>query len=232
MSILVKPQRQAMRLIGRSYLAFVLAPSSPFGEWLADLDAWLARSRGFFAHRPVVVDLADAPGARREDVAQLVDNLAQRGIRVLGLEAALPSQCGPDLPPALRAGRTASVTEPTQDQAAAPGKGVASLLIETPVRSGQSIAFLEGDVTVVGSVGSGAEIVAGGSIHIYGALRGRAMAGVRGNPKARIFCQKIEAELVAIDGYYMTADDIDRTLLGASAQVWLDDTNIMITALS
>jgi len=70
------------------------------------------------------------------------------------------------------------------------------------VRSGQSVIFPEGDVTVLGSVGSGAEIVAGGSIHIYGTLRGRAMAGVNGNPAARIYCQKIEAELLAIDGYY------------------------------
>ena len=77
------------------------------------------------------------------------------------------------------------------------------------MRSGQSIIFPEGDVTVLGSVGSGAEIVAGGSIHIYGTLRGRAMAGVNGNTTARIYCQKIEAELLAIDGFYQTADDID-----------------------
>ena len=76
----------------------------------------------------------------------------------------------------------------------------ASLLIETPVRSGQSIVFTEGDVTVLGSVASGAEIVAGGSIHVYGALRGRAMAGVTATPRARIFCRKLEAELLAIDG--------------------------------
>ncbi len=65
---------------------------------------------------------------------------------------------------------------------------------------------------MLGSVGSGAEIVAGGSIHIYGALRGRAMAGVNGNSAARIYCQKIEAELLAIDGYYQTAEDIDASL--------------------
>ena len=87
-----------------------------------------------------------------------------------------------------------------------------SLLLDSPVRSGQSIVFTEGDVTVLGSVGSGAEIVAGGSIHVYGTLRGRAMAGVNGNSAARIFCQKIEAELLAIDGYYQTAEEIDASL--------------------
>ena len=71
-------------------------------------------------------------------------------------------------------------------------------MIEDPVRSGQSVVFMEGDVTVVGSVGSGAEIVAGGSIHVYGTLRGRALAGATGNARARIFCHRVEAELLAI----------------------------------
>jgi septum site-determining protein MinC len=65
---------------------------------------------------------------------------------------------------------------------------------------------------LLGSVASGAEIVAGGSIHVYGALRGRAMAGSSGNAAARIFCQKIEAELLAINGYYQTAEEIDVAL--------------------
>ena len=77
------------------------------------------------------------------------------------------------------------------------------------VRSGQSVFFADGDVTVVGSVGSGAEVVAGGSIHVYGTLRGRAMAGTSGNSRARIFCRRIEAELLAIDGFYRTADQLD-----------------------
>jgi septum site-determining protein MinC len=106
-----------------------------------------------------------------------------------------------------------------------------SLLLESPVRSGQSI-FSEGDVTVLGSVGSGAEIVARGSIHVYGALRGRAMAGVNGNAAARIFCQKIEAELLAIDGYYKTAEEIDATLRNHPAQAWLEGNIMKITRLN
>src|SRR5215468_8290915 len=96
--------------------------------------------------------------------------------------------------------------------------GPPCLLIETPVRSGQSVVFPNGDVTVVGSVASGAEVIAGGSIHIYGTLRGRAMAGSTGNPRARIFCRKIEAELLAIDGLYKTADDIDASLRNRPVQ--------------
>ena len=94
----------------------------------------------------------------------------------------------------------------------------ASLMIEDPVRSGQSVIFIEGDVTVLGSVGSGAEIVAGGSIHVYGTLRGRALAGATGNARARIFCHRVEAELLAINSYYRTADDIEESLRRRPAQ--------------
>jgi septum site-determining protein MinC len=111
-------------------------------------------------------------------------------------------------------------------------KQSSSLVLESPVRSGQSVCFQEGDLTVLGSVGSGAEVLAGGSIHVYGTLRGRAMAGSGGNSQARIFCQKLEAEMLSIDGYYRTADDIDEQLRSRPVQAWLDGNTIMITALN
>jgi septum site-determining protein MinC len=114
----------------------------------------------------------------------------------------------------------------------APAKpGPASLLLDTPVRSGQSIVFPEGDVTVVGSVSSGAEIVAGGSIHVYGTLRGRAIAGSMGDARARIYCRKLEAELLAIDGLYQTAEDMDAQFRGRAVQVRLDGDAIRMEAL-
>jgi septum site-determining protein MinC len=100
------------------------------------------------------------------------------------------------------------------------------------VRSGQSIAHLEGDVTVLGPVASGAEIMAGGSIHIYGALRGRVIAGSTGDTRARIFCQKLDAELVAISGFYRSADAIDEGLRGRPVQAWLEGDAIKIAALN
>jgi septum site-determining protein MinC len=137
------------------------------------------------------------------------------------------------MPPLLTGGRPTVLVqnEPKKPEAASKPKPT-SLLLDSPVRSGQSIVFTEGDVTVLGSVGSGAEIVAGGSIHIYGALRGRAMAGVNGNSAARIFCQKIEAELLAIDGYYQTAEDIDVNLRNRPAQAWLEGDTMKITPLN
>jgi septum site-determining protein MinC len=106
-----------------------------------------------------------------------------------------------------------------------------TLLIEGSVRSGQSILHLEGDVTVLGSVASGAEIVSGGSIHVYGALRGRAIAGSTGNARARIFCRKHEAELLAIDGLYKTADDLGPQHRGQPVQVSLDGDSLILKPL-
>lgn len=106
-----------------------------------------------------------------------------------------------------------------------------ALILTEPVRSGQSVVHPQGDVIVLGSVASGAEVVAGGSIHIYGALRGRAIAGVAGQGKARIFCRKLHAELLAIDGLYKAADDLDARLFGAAVQIWLDDDAMKMAAL-
>ena len=102
----------------------------------------------------------------------------------------------------------------------------------TPIRSGQSVVFPYGDITVLGAVSSGAEVVAGGSIHVYGALRGRAMAGAMGNnAKARVFSSRNEAELIAIDGYYLTAEDMAPELRGRPVQCWLNDRVLQIAGL-
>jgi septum site-determining protein MinC len=243
-----------MRFCGRSYMAFLFTPELPLENWLADLDSGLERSPGFFIGRPVVLDLSSLQLSSTE-LAELIARLQERDIRIMGVEGVDPAILGPELPPLLRGGRAASTIEMLRDRqekaqepapatpplaapaAAAPAAAPSqqppgSLLLETPVRSGQSIIFTEGDVTVLGSVGSGAEIVAGGSIHIYGTLRGRAMAGVTGNSKARIFCHKIEAELLAIDGYYRTAEDINASLRNRPVQAWLEGSTMMITALN
>ena len=99
------------------------------------------------------------------------------------------------------------------------------------MRSGQSIAFEGGDVTILGSVASGAEVVAGGSIHVYGALRGRAIAGLAGNASARIYCRKLNAELVAIDGVYQTAEDMPADRIGRPSCAWLDGDLMRITPI-
>lgn len=101
-----------------------------------------------------------------------------------------------------------------------------------PIRSGQQIYADQCDLTVVGTVGAGAEVIADGSIHIYGALRGRALAGARDNDKARIFCREFHAELVAIAGHYKVMEDLPSELRGKPVQIWLDNEQIHIAALA
>jgi septum site-determining protein MinC len=230
MDAISQPTRQLVRMRGRSYVAFVFSPVVPIAGWLEEVDATLARSPGFFVGKPVVLDLS-AVDLSQSAIAHLVASLEQRNIRVLGIEGVDAAHLTASMPPLLTGGRQCVLTQ-NEPKKPEPKPKPTSLLLDSPVRSGQSVVFAEGDVTVLGSVGSGAEIVAGGSIHIYGTLRGRAMAGVNGNSTARIFCQKIEAELLAIDGYYQTAEEIDAALRNRPAQAWLEGDIMKITPLN
>jgi septum site-determining protein MinC len=221
-------------------MAFAITPQAPIVDWLAELDTSLERSESFFSGHPVALDLS-AVNLSPAAIMHLVENLAERRIRVLGITGVDPAIEEPGLPPILRGGRGPQTTAPEMPKAstlvvntapAPPRQQPSSLLIETPVRSGQSVVFVDGDVTVLGSVGSGAEIVAGGSVHIYGTLRGRAMAGANGNSRARIFCHRVEAELLAIDSYYKTADDIEESLRHGPIQAWLEGETLKISALN
>lgn len=231
----VLTQSRPIRLKGRSFLAISLTPELPFEDWLARLDDLASRSTGFFMRRPVVLDITGLE-IDRSQLRDLVDQLSERHVRIMGIEGARPSLLDAGLPPAMSDGRPASdfeapapaesakpaITEAVATPAPQPIKAAPSIVVTEPVRSGQSLIFTEGDVTILGSVASGAEVIAGGSIHIYGTLRGRAMAGTMGNSAARIFCRKLEAELIAIDGYYKTAEDLEPGLHGKAVQFWLE----------
>jgi septum site-determining protein MinC len=256
--------RKSIRFKGRSFMALVLAPEPPTADWLGEIDAFAARSPGFFAGRPVVLEISAMPKDQRA-VAAMVAELKKRDLRIVGIEGNDTSWLSDEsLPPILTGGRAASAFVELASKRPAPepeapkpmeraGKappakaapepvaaiepeqathGPTSLLLDKPVRSGTAIYFPQGDVTVIGAIASGAEVVAGGSIHVYGALRGRAIAGCNGNPRAQIFCRKLDPELLAIDGYYKTADDMDAQYRGRAAQVRLDGDAIVMEALS
>ena len=232
-------------------MALVLAPEVPLDNWLSALDAQMERSPNFFDARPVVVDLGAVP-SEQPNVAQFLQLLEQRGIRIIGTEGAHPSWAGIEawgrsLPASSKPGREIEAPEarppassngpvssapptPSNEQPASLGE-VNTMVIDQPVRSGQSIVFERGDITVLGSVASGAEVMAGGSVHIYGTLRGRAIAGLSGHPGARIFCSKLQAELLAIDGVYQTADNMPAKLLGKPVQAWLDGEQMKLSVL-
>ncbi len=241
---------RSIRIKGRSFLAVVLSPDLPLDEWLVRLDELAGRSAGFFLERPVVLDVTDLT-IEKAQLKSLLGELNKRNVRIMGIEGARPSLLGAGMPPAMKGGRPAAdiqVTATESAQAKAPKAeesdtedaepslpaapiievrpATQSMIIREPVRSGQMVHFPEGDVTVIGSVSSGAEIIAGGSVHIYGTLRGRALAGTMGNSSARIFCRKLEAELLAIDGIYTTADQMSSDLQGQAVQLWLDGDEI------
>lgn len=120
----------------------------------------------------------------------------------------------------------AEVTPPAATAPTAPG-----LMHSTPVRSGQQIYASNRDLSVLANVGAGAEVMADGSIHIYGPLRGRALAGAQGWQQARIFCREFHAELVAIAGHYKVLEEIPKELRGKAVQVWLEGEQLKIAAL-
>ena len=224
---------RSFQLQGRTFLAFVLKPETPVGRWIEEADSWLAQSPGVFSGKPVVVDVSGLLLTKAK-TAQLIADLAARGIRIMGMLGADPAWSDAGLPPILASDRVPEAEasrEKSNDQPKSRAPALAaSRLIDQPVRSGQTL-FHDGDVTIIGSVSSGAEIVATGSIHIYGALRGRVMAGADGNPGAHIFCRRMAAELVAIDGYYRMADEISANLIEKPVHAWLENDELNIRAL-
>jgi septum site-determining protein MinC len=236
----IAEKKKSIRFRARSFVAFALAPEAPLEEWLQRLDRWTENSPGFFTGRPVLLDL-NILKPEASEIAGLVSELADRGIRVYAIEAAGIDALGPDLPPLLTGAKEAAIDEqqqPGQHTAvASPPPAIEppapnALIIDTPIRSGQSIYHPDGDVIVLGSTGSGSEIFAGGSVHVYGTLRGRAFAGATGNSDARIFCRKNEAELLAVDGWYRTAEDMEPSTRGGPIQVFLDSGVIYVAPLN
>ncbi|WP_069469987.1 septum site-determining protein MinC [Candidatus Marithrix sp. Canyon 246] len=104
-------------------------------------------------------------------------------------------------------------------------------IIRNPIRSGQQVIADKGDLIVLSTVSHGAEILADRHIHVYGALRGRALAGINGDKKAQIFCQQLYADLLSIAGQYQVNEDFPNDLIGKSAQVYLEQDNLIIKEL-
>jgi septum site-determining protein MinC len=105
-------------------------------------------------------------------------------------------------------------------------------LITQPVRSGQQIYAPDGDLILLGPISEGAEVLADGNIHIYGTLRGRALAGVKGNVEARIFCQDLKAQLLSIAGCYRVLEQLEADVRGKPVHVRLKDDSLVIEPLS
>src|SRR5260370_36455343 len=178
MDAIAKAPRQSLRVRGRSYVALAFCPVVPIAGWLEEIDATLARSPGFFAGKPVVLDLS-AVDLSQSAIAHLITSLEQRNIHILGIEGVDAAHLTTSMPPLPTGGRHCLLAQNEPKKPEAKPKPI-SLLLDSPVRSGQSI-FSEGDVTVLGSVASGAEIVAGGCFHVFWGPRGPAGGGFPGH---------------------------------------------------
>ena len=224
-----------IRIKGRSFVALVLMPEPPVADWLAALSAQIARAPTFFAGRPVIVDLSALAGHEPE-FERLIETLEKRDIRIIGIEGAAPGWTDSETwgrPPIATNGRADRFIEVVEDEPEPPPPPEpTSLMLRGPIRSGQTVFFEHGDVTVIGGVASGAEVIASGSIHVYGTLRGRAIAGFAGHGDAAVFCRRMEAELIAINGVYKVADDMPPLLRGKPVHATLDGDSIVLTTMS
>lgn len=156
--------------------------------------------------------------ARELDLPVLTQFRAQQsyGAAVSAVKAA-SQPTAPAPAPAPAAPPPAPVAASTEEIVAIP-----ALMHHRPVRSGQRIYARHRDLVVTSAVGAGAEVMADGCVHIYGSLRGRAMAGVRGEVSARVFCHEFNAELVSIAGVFRVFETIPPDLAGKPVQAWLD----------
>jgi septum site-determining protein MinC len=208
-----------------------------------------------FAHAPVVVDLSHLCALPDLDaVRDLFACIREAGMAPVGLSygtsenEALARALGVPLFAKFRAafergGRSepaveAPARERNQEAASAPaavptsaGAAVTGQVHDKPVRSGQQIYARGRDLILTKLVANGAEVIADGSIHVYGALRGRALAGAQGETRARIYCHEFHAELVSIAGHYRVFEDLPAELRGQRVQAWLDGDKLMIQKL-
>lgn len=211
-------------------------------ETVAEFRAWADALPEAMRSMPIILD-----AAHHTACSSLLEVAREYGLRVLGVAdgklAPTAPACGlavlPDDALVSTRARSASSSErpASADKEAEPAApavasaGARSRVVQTPVRSGQQIYAEGGDLIVLGTVSPGAEVIADGHIHIYGALRGRAIAGARGDQTARIFCRRFEPELVACAGVYNVAERMRSELNGKPVQVWLDGDDLQFAAL-
>lgn len=221
------PATPALELKGRMLSATRVRLLSTDPAAIAAQLAGMARQMPQAVQGMAVIVEADQP----VDLPPVLDALRHVGMQPLGvcgeaLAEAARSLGLAVLPPDNGRSTRSSSTEPA---AAAPRKPPRMVL--QPVRGGQQIYAADGELIVINTVSAGAEVMADGCVHIYGALRGRAMAGVRGDENARIFCRRFEPELVAIAGVYAVAEQLHGELHGKPVQVFLREGRLQIERL-
>lgn len=211
-------------------------------EFEANLREKISQAPGFFKDIPLIVSLDKYEGLDSElDFFKLIGTCRRHNIHVIGVRARTDDQRrlarGASLA-LLPAGNQRDQGENSQPEEPAPAAEAPASIqppearyVTQPVRSGQQIHAPDGDLVVLAPVQAGAEILAAGNIHVYGPLRGRALAGVNGSEHARIFCQSLEAELVSIAGHYKISEDLQDSGWKGAVQIQLKDDLLVVTPL-
>lgn len=212
----------------------------------SQVDEQLARAPGFFTRLPILLSLPDVV----PDLSRVLEIMRAAELLVVGVldpsetaaEAARHAGLGaihsptrsavsPPEPEPVSKKRSKSSAEHAESSTPAESEApvrTPTRLVTRPVRSGQQIYARGGDLVITTSVSEGAEVLADGHIHVYGALRGRALAGAAGDTEARIYCKRFEPDLVAIAGCYKVADAMDEGIRSKPVQVRLDNEHLLI----
>ncbi len=235
--------------IGQVGIANLRIQTLDIAKLQAEMADRVKRAPNLFGHAAIVLDfgaLSEVPTVAQAQ--QLIDALRSAGTlpvavaygssateqlaRALNLpilakfrESFDPSRAGTAAATAAAAPAPAPAPAPAAPAPApaAPSNDQPGQIHAAPIRSGQQIYAAGKDLTVLTSVGAGAEVISDGSIHIYGPLRGRAIAGAQGNENARIFCREFDAQLVSIAGNYKVLEEVPQDMLGRPVQIWLQD---------
>jgi septum site-determining protein MinC len=237
-------RKPAVELKGGMFTLTVLHLQSPDETAIAEhLQEKVSQAPDFFRNVPIVIDLQ----AVKEIVnvpafPWLLMLLKNHGLIPVGLRNGSPEQ-------EARAAAAGLAILAAQRQESDPGRSPAQdvsgyspcrpvenpneavskdMVVAHPIRSGQQVYAKGGDLVVLSQVSPGAELLADGDIHVYGALRGRALAGVKGNHQARIYCSSLEAELVSISGIYRVFEHSDTSAKAKPTQVYLQDEQLII----
>ena len=222
-------------------LVSVVLKTPDLTELALALDARFADAPQLFDREPVAIDLSGVRGEPAPiDFVALVDLLRARNLVAVAVKGGSEPQMQDALQAGLvqaqetaaRAVAAAAVPAPAPAPAPAPQRQPA-LIVDKPLRSGQRIYARGGDLVVLAVVSHGAEVIADGNIHVYAPLRGRAMAGARGDAAARIFCTCMEPQLLSIAGIYRTTEtELSSEILGKAAQVRLDGEKLVVEPLT
>lgn len=227
-------------------LRLLTADVEPVAEQLAEK---IDQAPEFFRNAPMMIELSGL-GGNDVDFPALLSKLRALGVQPIGVRgggedlqrtaqaAGLVVFEGRSEPQAVCSAATASApaeaepkSKPEPPQADAQSAEKRSRTITQPIRSGQRVYAQKGDLIVLATVSAGAEVIADGNIHVYGTLRGRALAGVNGDTSCRIFCQDLQAELVSVAGNYRISENLDDSIRGKAVQIYLQGESLIVEEL-